>query len=85
MKKRFIYVINTPARLKELVIHDDEIIENADGELDCPLNIILHRNYMEWDDLIQVKAVTVSLIQEDFYERKMIRSISFENLYYYRE
>jgi len=85
MKKRFIYVIDTPTESKELLVRDNELIENADGELDCPLDLILHRYQMAWDDLFQMKAATVSLMQEDFYERKVIRSISFENLYYFQE
>ena len=85
MKKRFVYVIDTPTESKELLVRDNELIENADGELDCPLDLILHRYQMEWDDLFQMKAATVSLMQEDFYERKVIRSISFENLYYFQK
>ncbi|MFO8069650.1 MAG: hypothetical protein R6U02_06760 [Alkalibacterium sp.] len=85
MKKRFIYVIDTPTESKELLIREDELIENADGELDCPLDLILQRYHMEWDDLIKMKASTVSLMQEDLHERRMIRSISFENLYYFHE
>ncbi|MDZ7835110.1 MAG: hypothetical protein U5K84_06945 [Alkalibacterium sp.] len=85
MKKRFIYVIETPTESKELLVRDNELIKNADGELDCPLDLILHRYDMEWDDLFQMKTATVSLMQEDFYERKTIRSISFENLYYVQQ
>jgi len=82
VKKRFMYVIETPTEKKELLVRDNELIKNADGELDCPLDLILHRYHMEWDDLFQMKTATVSLMQEDFHERKTIRSISFENLYY---
>jgi len=84
LKKRFIYVLQMPTESKELFIRDNEIIENADGELDCPLDSILKRYHLEWDDLFRMNVGTVILLQEDIEERKVIRSISFENLHYHR-
>lgn len=84
MKKRFIYVIDTPTESKELLIRENELIENADGELDCPLDKILSRYHMEWNDLFQMNAASVSLMAEDTSERTIIRSISFENLHYHK-
>lgn len=85
LNKRFIYVIETPTESKELFIREDELIENADGELDCPLDTILSRYQLHWNDLFQMNAASVSLIEEDLLERKMIRSISFENLRYIKD
>lgn len=85
LDKHFIYVIETPTESKELFIRENELIENADGELDCPLDTILSRYHMQWDDLFQMNTATVSLMEEDFTERKMIRSISFENLRYFKD
>lgn len=85
VKRRFIYVIETPTESKELFIRENELIENADGELDCPLDTILSRYHMEWDDLFQMNAARVSLMEEDRRDRKIIRSISFENLRYYKD
>lgn len=84
IKKRFIYVIDTPTESKELLIRENELIENADGELDCPLDKILSRYHMEWNDLFQMNTASVSLMAEDTSERKVIRSISFENLHYHK-
>ncbi|MCC5894549.1 MAG: hypothetical protein JJU16_03740 [Alkalibacterium sp.] len=84
LNKRFVYVIETPTESKELFIRENEMIENADGELDCPLDTILSRYHMQWDDLFDMKAAKVSLMEEDAPDRKMIRSISFENLRYYK-
>ncbi len=85
VEKRFIYLIETPTESKELFIRENELIENADGELDCPLDTILSRYHMAWDDLFQMNAATVSLVEVDIAERRMIRSISFENLRYYKD
>ncbi|EXJ23108.1 hypothetical protein ADIAL_1465 [Alkalibacterium sp. AK22] len=84
LKRRFVYVIDTPTESRELLIRDNELIENADGELDCPLDLILNRYHMQWDDLFQMNTASVSLVEEDPGERKMIRSISFEHLRYYK-
>lgn len=84
LKRRFVYVIDTPTESKELLIRDNELIENADGELDCPLDLILNRYHMQWDDLFQMNTASVSLMEDDFRERKVIRSISFEHLRYYK-
>ncbi len=84
LKRRFIYVIDTPTESKELLIRENELIENADGELDCPLDTILSRYHMGWNDLFEMNAASVSLMEEDIAERKIIRSISFENLRYYK-
>lgn len=83
LKKRFVYVIETPTDSKELLIRDNELIENADGELDVPLDIILSRYHMGWNDLFDMDTDMIYLMQEDSVERKVLRSISFENLRYY--
>lgn len=81
-KRRFVYVIETATESKELLIRDNELIENADGELDVPLDMILSRYHMGWDDLFEMNADNIYLMQEDVCERKVLRSISFENLRY---
>lgn len=81
-KKRFIYVIETPTESKELDIKETEMIENADGELDCPLDYVLSRYHLGLSDLFNMQVANVSLIEESLSKRKVIRSISFENLRY---
>lgn len=83
-KKRFVYVIETATESKELLIRENELIENADGELDVPLDMILRRYHMGWDDLFEMNTDIIYLMQEDVCERKVLRSIPFENLRYYK-
>lgn len=81
-QKRFIYIIETPTESKELAIEEAELIENADGELDCPLDHVLRRYQLGLDDLFSMKVENVSLVEESTLERKLIRSICFEHLRY---
>lgn len=81
-KRRFIYVIETPTESKELDINEHELIENADGELDCPLDLVLSRYQLGLADLFNMHVANVSLIEENISERKLIRSICFEHLRY---
>ncbi|MDN6193972.1 MAG: hypothetical protein L0J48_02655 [Alkalibacterium sp.] len=85
MKKRFIYKISTPNESKELLIREHELIKNADGELDCPLDLVLRRYNLNWDDLFKMQVSKVSLIKEDANETKVIRSISFKHLYHFKK
>lgn len=79
-QKRFIYVIETATESRELLIEDNEILENADGEIDCPLDSVLSKYKLGLEDLFAMKVATVSLMEEACSDRKLIRSISFENL-----
>lgn len=83
-KRKFIYVIETPTEFKELDIRETEIFENADGELDCPLDHVLSRHQLGLSDLFNMQVANVSLIEENVSIRKVIRSISFEHLRYNR-
>ncbi|GEK92114.1 hypothetical protein [Alkalibacterium kapii] len=85
MGNRFIYVIETASESKELLVREHEVIENADGEMDCPLDIILRRYNMTWEDLFQMQVKTVSFIQHGSDKRKVIHSISFEHLFYFQK
>lgn len=78
--KKFIYVIETETESKELYIEEDEVIENADGEFDIPLDSVLSKHKMKLEDLFEMKVATVSLIEQKCSDRKLIRSISFKNL-----
>lgn len=80
--KRFVYVIETATESKELLIRENELIENADGELDAPLDMILRRYHMGWNDLFEMNTAAIYLMEEDLYERKVLKSISFEHLRY---
>jgi hypothetical protein len=81
-QKRFIYIIETPTESKELDIEETELIENADGELDCPLDHVLSRHQLGLTDLFNMQVAHVSLVEENVFERKLIRSICFEHLRY---
>lgn len=78
--KKFLYVIETDTESRELCIEDDEVIENADGEIDIPLDSVLSKHQMNFEDLFKMKVATVSLVEEESSDRKLIRSISFEHL-----
>lgn len=81
-QRRFIYILETPNEKKELDIDDADLIENADGDLDCPLDQVLSRYKLELADLFTMKVATVSFVKECDDTRKTIRSISFEHLRY---
>lgn len=78
--KKFLYVIETDTESRELCIEEDEVIENADGEIDIPLDFVLSKYKMNLEDLFKMKVATVSLVEEESSDRKLIRSISFEHL-----
>lgn len=81
-ERKFIYVLETPTESKELDIDETEIIENADGELDCPLDYILSKYQLGLADLFTMQVANVLLMEDNTNERRLIRSISFEHLRY---
>lgn len=78
------YILETPTESKELQIDETEIIENADGELDCPLDHVLSRHELNIADLFSMNVASASLVEENKKGRKLIRSICFEHLRYNR-
>ncbi|WP_208558967.1 hypothetical protein [Marinilactibacillus kalidii] len=79
-QKKFIYILESDVESRELCIEDDEVIENADGEIDIPLDSVLTKHHMKLEDLFEMKVAKVSLVEQACKDRKLVRSISFEHL-----
>lgn len=79
-QRKFIYVLESVSESKELCIEDFEVLENADGEIDVPLDSVLKKHHMKLEDLFEMKVDKVLLIEKACSDRKLIRSISFEFL-----
>lgn len=50
---------------KEFVLNIDEndIIQNADGELDCPLETVLRKNHYSFTDLTKWNIQTIHFVE----------------------
>lgn len=80
--KYWVFLVETPIENRELRINNDDVIQNADDEVDVPLDIVLKRYNMDLKDLFQLDVDQIKLIEISNNCRKIIRSISFEYLRY---
>lgn len=81
-RKKFIFILESTEEPRRLDIDDSEIIVNADGEVDVPLDRVLRRYHLNYHDLCQMNVKQVAFAEEDELEQRTLRSISFENLHH---
>ncbi|GAA0363616.1 hypothetical protein GCM10008932_15110 [Alkalibacterium iburiense] len=58
-----------------LDIDERDIIQNADGELDCPLDTVLRKNNHSFSDLAEWNIQSIHFIERVNEEENVLRSI----------
>ncbi|WP_027109212.1 hypothetical protein [Lacticigenium naphthae] len=81
-KMVYIYTLESETSTQELPVDEEDVLTNADGELDCPLDRVLRKNHLEIKDLFRMGVSTVSLDELNCSQRRRVHSISFKHLTY---
>lgn len=72
------YQYNVKCREKTVVldIEDTDLIYNADGEVDCPLDLVLRKNCYSFQDLMDWESQTVHFVEIDGDCEKILKRIT---------
>lgn len=69
------YVLEGKETTVSLSIEDDCIFSNADGEIDCPLDMILRKNKIDDEDLKKWQIADISFIEISGNVENLLRKI----------
>lgn len=59
-----------------LAVYPEDLIENADGQLDCPIEYVLRRNQLSLTDLNELSPNRAIFIRRNGEESTIIREIA---------
>ena len=78
----FLYVIENfdKSIIHTLPVDAGDVIQNADGQVDCPLDRVLRKNKLEIKDLFEMKANQAKFILQSEARETVLQSISFQHL-----
>lgn len=70
IRNSYAYILEGKNCCDTLLVDEEDLIENADGILDCPLDSVLRKNKLSLSDLNDMK--TTKLLFVKLYENKTI-------------
>lgn len=78
---KFFFVIESKENnlLRQLDIEDTDVLQNADGEVDVPLDRVLRKHKLGMKDLFEMKVDQISFVLEANARQTVLNSISFKN------
>ena len=81
---KFFFLIegNQKNILKQLDVDSSDVIENADGEVDCPLDRVLRKHQMGFNDLFAMDVNTIKFVLKTDSTETTLQSIPFTHLVY---
>ena len=57
------YIIECKEKTVELEVDDRDVIQNADDEIDCPLDVVLRKNNYSFNDLMTWDAREIRFVK----------------------
>lgn len=75
-EKKYVYVVKGKNSNMALEVDPIDVIENADGEIDCPLDVVLRKNKYTFNHLNEWDAREISFMEVTENETTIIRTIS---------
>lgn len=63
VQKMYKYVIECKDEMIVLIVEESDVLQNADEELDCPLETVLRRNHLTFKDLNNMFAQNILFIE----------------------
>lgn len=74
------YQYNVECRNQTVVldIENSDLIYNADGEVDCPLDLVLRKNNYSFQDLMKWESDSVHFVETDGDCETILRTIPLE-------
>lgn len=57
------YIVECRDRVVQLEVDDRDVLRNADGEIDCPLDVVLRKNSCSFEDLMDWDAREIQFVQ----------------------
>lgn len=74
-QKQYFYVIVGQHETVRLNVDNRDVIENADGILDCPFDTVLRKNQYTFEDLNTLLAIEIQFIEVTGHQEKILQSI----------
>ena len=70
VRNSYAYILEGKNSCDTLLVDEEDLIENADGILDCPLDSVLRKNKLSLSDLNDMKTTRLLFVELD--ENKII-------------
>lgn len=70
------YIIECRERTVHLEVDNRDVLQNADDEIDCPLDVVLRKNSFSFEDLMNWDAREVRFIQIRDQVETVLNSVS---------
>ena len=70
VRNSYAYILEGKNSCDTLLVDEEDLIENADGILDCPLDSVLRKNKLSLSDLNDMKTTKLLFVKLD--ENKII-------------
>lgn len=70
------YIVKCKNRDIELEVEDRDVFQNADDEIDCPLDVVLRKNDYSLNDLMSWDAREIQFVQLIDEKIKLINSVT---------
>jgi len=75
-QKKYVYIVKGKNENVALEVDERDVIVNADGDIDCPLDMVLRKNNYTFNHLNEWDAREINFIQIVEGESVTLRSIS---------
>lgn len=77
-KVHYLYIVKGKKENIALEVDDRDVIENADGDIDCPLDVVLRKNDFTFDHLNIWQATEIHFIRSNGNETETLHKISLD-------
>lgn len=75
-QRHYFYVVIGRDKTTRLTVDTTDVLINADGELDCPIDTVLRKNGYTFEDLNSWLAKEIQFIAVDEGSEEILRTIS---------
>ncbi|SFH74775.1 hypothetical protein [Pisciglobus halotolerans] len=76
LKETYAYVIEGNEMKKTFSVCRNDIIENADGEIDCPLDAVLSKHHLTFGDLNGLSPTRALFVKYEGEQETVLNEIS---------
>lgn len=70
------YIVECKERTVELDVDEQDVLRNADDEIDCPLDVVLRKNSYSFNDLMSWDAREVRFVEIRNNEERILNKVT---------
>jgi len=78
VESRYFLIVLGSNKVVELQVDEKDLVHNADEEMDCPVDVVLHKNGYTFQDFNEWDAREIQFFRRKKGEEVLLRSISLD-------